>query len=433
MIAQILQWLMYPFLFLSMYFQVLLLTSFFESKRKIKGEEEYGVSVFPLVTVAVPCWNEEKTLSATLDSLLALDYPKNKLEIIVVDDGSKDHTAEVAYEYAKQHGDIIKVFSKENGGKHTAVNLALKNSTGDFFGCLDADSFVAPQTLKTIISYFEAYPKTMAVTPCIHIKSPKTFVQRMQAVEYLMGVFVRKAFGELDAIQVTPGPFSIFRKEVFSTIGEYRKAHNTEDLEITLRMHKAQLKIMNSHKALVYTVGPATAKGFFYQRLRWARGFLENSLDYKELFFKKKYGNFGMFTLPMAFVFLFYGLYAALFTVYSMGSYIYNLTNKWSIVGFHPQISIGLPHFDWFYLSTTVMAFIVMVMFSIFLLVIYISSTLSDDSQRLYFNFPIFFLIYPIFVPLFLGRAVIDTMLNRKNEWVLQDSKGSYQVANTVD
>lgn len=410
---------MYPFLFLSLYFQILLLTSFFESKKKIKGEEDYDVTSYPTVAVAIPCWNEEKTLSATLDSLLALEYPKDKLEIIVVDDGSSDGTLAVANEYEKKYPQIIKVYVKENGGKHTAVNLALQKSTSEFFGCLDADSFVAPSTLKIIVSYFEHNAETMAVTPCIHIRSPKTFIQRMQAVEYLMGVFVRKAFGELDAIQVTPGPFSIFRREVFNTIGEYRKAHNTEDFEITLRMHKAQLKIVNSHKALVYTVGPATPKGFFYQRLRWARGFLENSIDYRELFFKKKYGNFGMFTLPMAFVFLFYGLYAAFFSMYTVVSHLYEVATRWATVGVHPR----LPTFDWFFVSTTVMSFIIMFMFTIFLLVLYISSTLSDDKQKLYLNFPIFFLIYPFFVPFFLGRALIDTVFRRRNEWVLQDTK----------
>jgi hypothetical protein len=92
-----------------------------------------------------------------------------------------------------------------------------------------------------IVSYFNTNPKIMAVTPCMHIRNPKTLIQRMQAVEYLMGIFLRKAFGQLDAIQVTPGPFSIFRRSVFDTIGVYRKAHNTEDFEITLRMHKAGL------------------------------------------------------------------------------------------------------------------------------------------------------------------------------------------------
>jgi cellulose synthase/poly-beta-1,6-N-acetylglucosamine synthase-like glycosyltransferase len=420
MTEHILSALMYPFLFLSMFFQVLLLVSFFESKKKIDQEEfDHVLTYFPSVTVAVPCWNEEKTLAGTLDSLLALDYPKDKIFIVVVDDGSTDATLAIARDYESRYPGIIRAIHKENGGKHTAVNVALKECTTDLFGCLDADSFVAPHTLKTIASYFDRDPRIKAVTPCIHIRQPRTFIQRMQAIEYLMGVFLRKSFGSLDAIQVTPGPFSIFKREVFDTIGEYRKAHNTEDFEITLRMHKAHFKIANSHKALVYTIGPATAKGFFYQRLRWARGFLENSIDYKELFFKKEYGNFGMFTLPMAFMFVFYGLYAALFALYSAGRYWSQTLARWITVGIHPHI----PTFDLFYINTNVMSFLVMLMFTMFLLVLYISNTLTDDRQQFYRNFPVFFFLYPFFVPLYLGKAVFDTFFKQKNVWVLQDTK----------
>lgn len=419
MLDQILQGLMYPFLFLSLYFQVFLLTSFFENKKKIKKEELNKVTDYPTVTVAVPCWNEESTLSATLDSLLSLDYPKDKLKIIVVDNNSKDRTYAIGEIYAYNNPGVVEIYKEIKQGKHHAVNLALKKSTSSFFGCLDADSFVTPQTLKTIISYFENNDSVMAVTPCIHIRDPKTFVQRMQAIEYLMGVFLRKTYGELDAIQVTPGPFSIFRKEVFQKIGEYRKAHNTEDFEITLRMHKARLKIVNSHKALVYTVGPRTPRGFFHQRLRWARGFLENAIDYKELLFKKEYGNFGMFTLPIAFLFVFYGFYASIFSFYVFGSQITNILQRWLAVGIHPK----MPTFDIFYLNTTVMSFIVMLMLTIFLIVLYIGNILSDDRQEFYRNFPIFFITYPLFVPFFLGRAIFDTFLHRKNDWVLQDTK----------
>lgn len=411
---------MYPFLFLSMFFQVLMIVSFFENRKKIDEEEfDHVITNFPTITVAVPCWNEEKTLPGTLDSLIALDYPKDKMRIIVVNDGSTDNTLAIAQEYEARYPGLIQAVDKENGGKHTAVNLALKQTTTDLFGCLDADSFVAPHTLKTIVAYFERDKSIMAVTPCIHIKRPKTFIQRMQAVEYLVGVFTRKMFGTLDAIQVTPGPFSIFRKEVYDVIGEYKKAHNTEDFEITLRMHKHQLKIANSHKALVYTVGPATAKGFLHQRVRWARGFLENSIDYKELFFKKKYGNFGMFTLPFAFMFVFYGLYAALFATYTIIKEWLQTLDRWYTVGIHLQ----LPNLDPFYFNTTVMSFIVMVMFTMFLLILYISNTLTDDRQQFYKNFPIFFFIYPFFVPLFLAKAIFDTFLKRKNVWVLQDTK----------
>lgn len=410
---------MYPFLFLSMFFQVLLLESFFENRKKIKDEENFDIDFYPSVTVAVPCWNEEKTLAGTLDSLLLLDYPKEKLLIIVVDDGSKDATYSIAKEYESNYPHQIKALTKANGGKHTAVNLALSEARTDLFGCLDADSFVDPKALSVIVSYFNTNEKIMAVTPCMHIRNPKTLIQRMQAVEYLMGIYLRKAFGQLDAIQVTPGPFSIFRRNVFDTIGVYRKAHNTEDYEITLRMHKAGFKIANAHKALVYTLGPATIKGYFFQRLRWVRGFLENSLDYRDIFFKKKYGNFGMFTLPMAFIFIFYGLYAFLFAFYSFVSNWSKAVEKWITVGFHPH----MPVFDIFFFNTTVIAFAGMVMFSMFLFALYIAQTLSDDKQEFYRNFPIYFFFYPVFIPFILGRAVFDTLTNRKNEWVLQDNK----------
>jgi cellulose synthase/poly-beta-1,6-N-acetylglucosamine synthase-like glycosyltransferase len=402
-----------------MYFQIFLLESFFESKRKIKNEESFDVEEYLSVAIAVPCWNEEKTLASTLDSLLSLNYPKDKLSIIIVDDGSKDRTLAIAREYEKKYPLQIRALTKENGGKHTAVNFALKESKTDLFGCLDADSFVDSEALKVIVSYFNHNEKIMAVTPCMHICNPKSLIQRMQAIEYLMGVFLRKAFGQLDAIQVTPGPFSIFRRRVYDIVGPYHKAHNTEDYEITLRMHKAGLKIVNAHKALVYTVGPSTAKGYFFQRLRWVRGFIENSLDYKDIFFKKKYGNFGMFTLPVAFIFVFYGLYVTFFMAYIFISHWIEVFTRWSTVGFHPH----LPIFDIFYFNTTVIAFIGMVMFTMFLLVLYIANSLSDDKQEFYRNFPAYFFFFPMFVPCILGKAVFDTVTNRKNEWILQDTK----------
>ncbi len=416
---QILQSFMYPFLFLSMYFQVFLLISFIENKKKIKDEEIFDLSYFPSVTIAVPCWNEEKTLALTIESLLALDYPREKLKIVIVDDGSKDRTFEIATSYIKNMPDTIHVIKKENGGKHTAMNLALSHLSTDLFGCLDADSFVQPQALKHIISYFQRDKEIMAVTPCIQIRNPKTLIQRMQAIEYLMGVFLRKAYGQLDAIQVTPGPFSIFRKEVFERVGPYRKAHNTEDFEITLRMHLHHMKIANAHKALVYTVGPSTVSGFLKQHLRWARGFLENAIDYKEMFFKKEYGNFGMFTLPGAFIFVFYGVYVAFFLLYNIINNIIDHIQKFLTIGIHlPALS-----FDYFYLDTSTISFLSMVMLTAFLFVLYVASELSDDNQQFFRNFPVFFVMFPILVPIYISQAVFDTIFHRKNEWVLQDTK----------
>ncbi len=423
MIETILTGLMFPFLFFTMFFQSFLMLSLFEGKKKIKKEEHIQIKRYPEVTIAVPCWNEEKTLEKTVESLLALDYPKEKLHIIIIDDGSKDTTYAIAESLREKQervgGSTIVVIKKENGGKHTAMNEALALCQTELFGCLDADSFVIHHSLKAIVSYFEAHSDVMAVTPSIQIKNPQTMVQRVQAVEYLMGAFLRKAYGELDAIQVTPGPFSIFKREVFDVIGPYKKAHNTEDFEITLRMHKHHMKIMNSHKGVVFTLGPATIRGFLRQHLRWARGFLENSIDYRFMFFKKEYGNFGMFTLPGAVIFVIYGIYVALYMLYGLLKYIHEAVSRLITIG------VEVPHFrfDLFYMETSMLSFITMIMFTTFLFVLYIGRQLSDDKQELYKNFPFFFVLFPILVPLYLTRAVFDTLFSRNNEWILQDTK----------
>ena len=146
---------------------------------------------------------------------------------------------------------------------------------------------------------------------------------------------------------------------------------------------------------------------------------MENSLDYKELFFKKEYGNLGLVTLPFAFLFVFYTVYVGLYSLYTFLKHTADVFSRWLTVGIHPN----MPTFDFFYFNTTTTSFIVMVMFSFFLVVLYIGNKLSNDRQQFYKNFPFFIVLYPFFVPLFLGRALFDTFTNRKNEWVLQDTK----------
>lgn len=428
MIETILNAGMYPFLFLTLYFQVFLLLSFFEREKKIKKEQVISLpKVLPSLTIAVPCWNEEKTLPGTLDSLMMLEYPKEKLKIVVVDDGSQDGTYEIAKAYEERYKGTITAYRKENGGKHTAVNYALERADTDLFGCLDADSFVESYALTEIVNYFTRDKEVMAVTPCIHIKNPTTIVQRLQAIEYLMGVFLRKVYGELDAIQVTPGPFSIFRREVFEKLGPYKKAYNTEDFEITLRMHRAHMKIANAHRATVYTFGPSTFIGYYKQRLRWARGFLENALDYKDLFFKKSYGNFGMFTLPGAVIFVFYTVYATAFFLYHGVSFLYEKSKHLYLVGVEPLTF----NFDPFYLNTSTMSLIGFVMFGGFILVLAIAQELTNDRQEFLKNFPFFLLIFPFLGPVYMTKAVYDTMMRREAVWALQDNKVSDKVTVT--
>ncbi|HXK31708.1 MAG TPA: glycosyltransferase family 2 protein, partial [Candidatus Paceibacterota bacterium] len=121
---------------MGLYFEVFLLISFFEKRPSKKSDAV--PRRFPTVSIIVPCYNEERTIAATVQSLLALEYPKKKLDIVVVDDGSTDGTRTIAERFAKKYPQV-RYFYKENGGKYTALNFGIEVSHGNIVGCLDAD------------------------------------------------------------------------------------------------------------------------------------------------------------------------------------------------------------------------------------------------------------------------------------------------------
>src|SRR3989344_4897515 len=253
---------LYASLFIALFFEVFLLITYLEVREEMKKEDKWLPKRFPTVTVIVPCFNEEKTVIETIKSILNLDYPKELVSIILVNDGSTDNTLKVFNKF-KNHS-RIKILSKPNGGKHTAVNLALEQVETELVGCLDADSFVMPNALQKIVPYFDD-EKTMAVTPSIKVHEPKNFLQYIQKTEYSWSIFLRRMLSSMGALYVTPGPFSIFRTRVFRELGGYKHAHMTEDMEMAMGMQKNRYKIVNSHGAHVYTITPSTLKDLIKQ------------------------------------------------------------------------------------------------------------------------------------------------------------------------
>jgi len=163
------------------------------------------------VTIVIPAYNEERSIASTIASALALDYPKERLEIIVVDDGSKDRTYEIAKRYESEQHPRIRVLTKPNGGKGTALNLGIKNSASDVVVTMDADTYVDRKTLKKMIGLFDS-TRIMCVAPAIGVYNPKGIWQRIQQIEYYLGVFLRKSFASMNAIHITPGAFSAYRQ-----------------------------------------------------------------------------------------------------------------------------------------------------------------------------------------------------------------------------
>lgn len=289
--------LLYVSAYFGLYTSILFLLSFFQNVRQLSSPMSRRL---PSVTIAVPAFNEQRTIAATLKSLLELDYPVEKLRVVVIDDGSTDSTRALAEKFARQAPHLTLIAQQKNTGKAASLNRALADCRTELFGALDADSFVDPASLKKMVGFFDD-PQIMAVTPSLKIYKPATFWQRIQSVEYLIGVYLRKVFSYFGSIHVTPGPFTIFRTSFFRQHGPYDEHNLTEDIEVALRIQSKQYRIQNTIDATVWTVGPRTFRALIHQRRRWYVGFINNVLRYRHLF-GRTHGNLGLFILPGAFV-----------------------------------------------------------------------------------------------------------------------------------
>ena len=405
----------YIFTFLAVYVEVFFLVTFLERRKDIVIRlDDSPTRVYPSVTIIVPCWNEEKTVQGTMESLLAIDYPKDKIKVMLIDDGSTDGTWQVLQQFKNLPN--VEVIHKENGGKHTAMNLGIEKATTEMIGCLDADSFVTPLALKRMIPYFDD-AKVMAVSPSIIVKDPKRPMEWAQKVEYQLSVYLKKMLGLMNAIHVTPGPFSIYRLEVFRKLGPYRQAHMTEDMEIAFRMHEAGMRIEQCHDAVVYTKTPATAVALYKQRKRWIYGFINNTIDYRRLVFKQKYGTFALFTIPAGIVSIVSAIFLFIFMIYTTGKYILEKFVEVRTVGVHLP-SVNLHHtFDLFYVSTHAVFFITILLYGFVFTSLMIGSKMATGKWRPSFAMVWYIAIYSIIAPLWILRAVWNTVAKRETAW----------------
>lgn len=281
----------------------------------IKPEKNKKISIYPKVTVVIPCYNDSHSVGKSAISVLNLNYPKNKIELIIVNDGSTDNSKNVLKRLKKEYNNRnISIMNQSNHGKWRALNKGLDLANGEYFVCLDADSVVEANALIKLLPNFRA-KRIAAVLPVLKINSPKNFLQKLQWYEYVINIFYKKLIGILDCIHVVPGPFSVYRTAILRKVGGFKEGYHTEDLEIALRLQAADYKIIQCLDGEVYTESPSTIKGLWIQRIRWNRGSILNTWAYKNMLFNIKYGDFGMFQLPIV---LFYGFIAISIVVLTM-------------------------------------------------------------------------------------------------------------------
>lgn len=397
-------------IFLGLFTGIYFLLTLDQNKDKIKTKlKEYFE--LPAVTVIVPAYNEENTVAKTLNSLLNLDYPKDRLTLMVVDDGSKDKTLEVLKIF-EERGVIV--HTKENGGKGSAINYGIDRCKTDFIGVLDADSWVDDQSLKRLVSLFNKQD-VMAVTPSMMIGDVKGFLKGLQSIEFLVVVFIRKTLSFLGSIHITPGPFTIFRKKFFEKHGKFDRETITEDIEMALRIQSNGYVIENAVDAYVYTTGISKFWPLFKQRIRWFRGFIDNVLKYKHII-DRKYGNLGLFILPAAFIAVGLTVLTVIITLFNLFKQSYTYFLKWYYINFDITSLLSFK-FDIFFLNIDSMLILTLIGLAISITIICISKGLGNEKQKIKISYLYYLVAYWLFFSAWWIVAICYKVTNRKIKW----------------
>ena len=304
----------------------------FRKKRQKPHKKHVSEEHSPSFSIVIPVKNEERVIDRLLNSVTTLNYPVNKREIIIVEDGSTDKTNEICLNYTKEHANVKILHKPLSDGKPSALNFGLAHAKGDIIAVFDADNVPANDALLTVIDYFED-PKVAAVQGRTASINPKEnmltqFIAYEEAVwceAYLRGKDVLNLFVHLK------GSCQFIRRDVLQQLQGFDEAVLSEDMEISARLVENDYKIRYASDVVALQESPSNLKTLIQQRTRWFRGTMEVAFKYGKLMTKLNRINFDAETTLFA-PFILIASLAPYFAAFWVFSTFWSIDTIWRIV-----------------------------------------------------------------------------------------------------
>jgi cellulose synthase/poly-beta-1,6-N-acetylglucosamine synthase-like glycosyltransferase/peptidoglycan/xylan/chitin deacetylase (PgdA/CDA1 family) len=279
---------------------------------------EWGPPVNEPVSVIVPAYNESANIEVALRSILANDHP---LEIVVVDDGSTDGTADLV-EALDLPG--VRLIRQANQGKAAALNTGIAHASHDLLIMVDGDTLLEPETVRRLVQPF-ADPRIGAVSGNVKIANRDTFLTRLQHIEYVIGFTVDRRMHDLTgSICTIPGAAGAFRRAAIADAGGVSDLTLAEDTDLTIGIGRAGWRMVYVDDAIAWTEAPTALKQLWQQRFRWTYGTLQSAWRHRRAIIQRgpagRLGRLGLLhiiafqivlpmTAPLIDVFFLYGLF----------------------------------------------------------------------------------------------------------------------------
>jgi cellulose synthase/poly-beta-1,6-N-acetylglucosamine synthase-like glycosyltransferase len=251
-----------------------------QKSRKESSSERYE----PTFSIIVPVKNEGNVVGRLLTALSKLNYPAQKTEIIVVEDGSTDNTANICTEFAKKHENVRVLQGAKSNGKPSALNYGLVQAKGDIVAVFDADNVPDPEALMTVSGYFKESDVAAVQGRTASINGKQNMLTQFISYEeavwceaYLRGKDVLNLFVHLR------GSCQFIRRDVLNKLEGFNEAMLSEDMEISARLTENNYKIRYASDVIAWQESPSDWKTLFKQRTRWYRGTMQVALRYGRL------------------------------------------------------------------------------------------------------------------------------------------------------
>ncbi len=278
----------------------------------------------PVITFVVPCKNEEAAIEHTVETCLAADYPKEKIEVIVINDGSTDSTGEILRRLESAHPELIVIHWEKNKGKREGMAEGFRKAKGEIVIQIDSDSYIEPKTIREMITPFSD-PTIAAVCGHADVANPnENYITKMQAAYYYVSFRVMKAAESVFyTVFCCSGCSSAYRKDVVLPILDAwlnerflgTKVTYGDDRSLTTWMLKAGYHTVYTDRVQAYTIAPNNWNQLFKQQLRWKKSWIINGLFTSKFIVKHDIFTALFYFLPM-FLFSIITPFVAFYNVY---------------------------------------------------------------------------------------------------------------------